>query len=517
MKWGLHMSEFNLIDEPWIRVAKGTEICTVGLHELFKNAHEYDGLAGELPTQDFAVLRLLLAIMYGSLYKDIQNEEEAIYLWERLYKAGRFDMNMIGSYLEQYRERFYLFDDKYPFYQVPEIKGTTFYARKLNGEVSESGTNPEPQKERIFSTISGKQKGILEYGEAVRWLINLMAYDDNAVKLIGIAWLGQIGGVYATGRNLFETLLLNFTVLDSDGRPWNIGKAAWEIEINNKKVNQIAQPQDPVTLFTLQSRRILLLRDNNKIVKYTSYGGDYFSSENMKTEMMTAWKYDSAKDPAKKLVPLLHKQGKQMWQSLDNFLIESDQNHCPGIVYHVKMMIKLGFIDTNYITFHAVGVFYDKYKMSLDSIYSDKVVFDPKLITDLGFDWLERISNELKSTDTLVYNYGKLAGECYLSNGGDEGQGRSAVNKITESARTDAYALLDIPFREWLASVSVDDDIDEKSLEWQNTSKRIILKAGRDLVGRYNLQLCKTRGGTTVNIYKAFNDFERRIKYKGER
>jgi CRISPR system Cascade subunit CasA len=216
---------------------------------------------------------------------------------------------------------------------------------------------------------------------------------------------------------------------------------------------------------------------------------------------------------------LLHNQGKQMWQSLDNFLIESDQNHCPGIVSHLKMMQQLGIIGMNYITFHTVGVFYDKYKMSLDSIYSDRIVFDPKLLSDIGVDWLERISTELKTTDTLVYYYKKLASECYLSNGGDEGQGRSAVNKISDAAAADAYALLDIPFREWLSSVSVEDDIDEKSLIWQNTSKCIILKAGRDLIGKYNLQLCKARGGTegnrTVNIYKSFNDFERHIKYKG--
>ena len=32
--------------------------------ELFENAHLYEGLAGEMKTQDFSVLRILLAVMH---------------------------------------------------------------------------------------------------------------------------------------------------------------------------------------------------------------------------------------------------------------------------------------------------------------------------------------------------------------------------------------------------------------------------------------------------------------------
>lgn len=61
------MSDYNLIDEPWISVVvdyKGTTKL-VGLKEFFEHAHEYIALAGDMPTQDFAVMRFVSNFAYG--------------------------------------------------------------------------------------------------------------------------------------------------------------------------------------------------------------------------------------------------------------------------------------------------------------------------------------------------------------------------------------------------------------------------------------------------------------------
>lgn len=57
--------EFNLLDEPWIIVLNfdgSTE--KVSLIDALARAAEFSGLAGELPTQDAAILRLLLAVLH---------------------------------------------------------------------------------------------------------------------------------------------------------------------------------------------------------------------------------------------------------------------------------------------------------------------------------------------------------------------------------------------------------------------------------------------------------------------
>ena len=56
--------EFNLLEEPWIRVlCPDCTIQEVSLTRALLHAQEYTDLAGELPTQDVAVLRLLLAVL----------------------------------------------------------------------------------------------------------------------------------------------------------------------------------------------------------------------------------------------------------------------------------------------------------------------------------------------------------------------------------------------------------------------------------------------------------------------
>ena len=56
--------EFNLLQERWVRVR--TQDCTVqevSLTDALLHAHAYVDLAGEMPTQDAAMLRLQLALL----------------------------------------------------------------------------------------------------------------------------------------------------------------------------------------------------------------------------------------------------------------------------------------------------------------------------------------------------------------------------------------------------------------------------------------------------------------------
>lgn len=117
--------EFNLLDEPWIRVM--TDDCSVkdvSLTDALLHAHEYVELAGELPTQDMAILRLLLAVLYtvfsqfdetGQPYP-LEEPDDAYDRWENLWRLKKFPEQPICEYLNQYRERFYLFHPERPFW-----------------------------------------------------------------------------------------------------------------------------------------------------------------------------------------------------------------------------------------------------------------------------------------------------------------------------------------------------------------------------------------------------------------
>ena len=52
--------EFNLLTEPWVRVRlPDNTVQEVSLTDALVHAQEYMDLAGEMPTQDAAMLRLL--------------------------------------------------------------------------------------------------------------------------------------------------------------------------------------------------------------------------------------------------------------------------------------------------------------------------------------------------------------------------------------------------------------------------------------------------------------------------
>ena len=69
--------EFNLLDEPWIRVLK--KDCSeqeVSITEALIHAHEYLDLSGDMPEQDMAVLRLLLAVLHTVFSRVDENGQQ---------------------------------------------------------------------------------------------------------------------------------------------------------------------------------------------------------------------------------------------------------------------------------------------------------------------------------------------------------------------------------------------------------------------------------------------------------
>ena len=149
--------EFNLLDEPWIRVRDDScQVHEVSLTDALLHAHQYTSLSGELPTQDIVILRLMLAVLHTVFSRvdadgnaaELEDEEEAVERWTDLWELGQLPEEPIREYLEKWHERFWLFHPERPFGQVAGLAyGTQYGASKLNGEISESGN-----KVRLFSS-----------------------------------------------------------------------------------------------------------------------------------------------------------------------------------------------------------------------------------------------------------------------------------------------------------------------------------------------------------------------------
>ena len=247
------MGRYNLLDEKWITVLRkdSGETENVSLLNLFENAGEYRALAGEMEVQNFAILRVLLAVLTtvftrvdatGEAYEWIELDdsdklivEEAVdeayvddYIedlndtWKSIWENHCFPPT-VCQYLKAWHDRFYLLDDKYPFFQVtkkdlvdrlPKGKnGTQFAGKQLNRMISESNN-----KEAIFAPVAGQGKSHMTEAELARWLITMQGYIGTADKAKfpkeskekdSKGWLYDIGGIYMAGEDLFETLWMN--------------------------------------------------------------------------------------------------------------------------------------------------------------------------------------------------------------------------------------------------------------------------------------------------------------------
>lgn len=508
----MEQMEFNLLDEPWIRVM--TEDCTVverSLMQVLLNSHQYQRLAGELPTQDVALLRLLLAILQTVFYRvdpegeddPIEDRAAAIRRWQALWNAGRFPVQPIRTYLETWKDRFWLFHPEHPFYQVPAAAvGTKFKASKLNGELSESA-----HKMRLFPLRDGEEKETLSYAEAARWLVTLIGFDDSASTKketgTGTGWLGDRVNVYAIGENLFETLMLNLVFLKDGKYVWAENIPAWEQPtMTTAKKREIPLPDNQAELLTLQSRRLILSREENRVTGFSSTGGDFFGKEgrvNAFSEQMTLWRAGKTpKNAVPQFVPASVDPWRQMWRDFEVILGRREDTHIPGGVAWLTELRRKNVIPRKYVHIASVGVTYDSKKGSIADIISDHLDFQMSLLDAAGELWIVLVGGEIYLIDKVARALGALAEGLYLAQGGQlDGAGKKARQSQRDEGMRLLYAAVDLPFREWLAHIGAQhgDDENTRAQEqqcWRSIVFRIADNLGREMVrmpGRLHLQV----------------------------
>ena len=150
----------------------------------------------------------------------------------------------------------------------------------------------------------------------------------------GAGWLGKVGLILAQGNTLFETLMLNLVLLKDGEQPWQPPLPCWELsEARSAERTEIPQPDDLAALLTLQSRRLLLHREDEKVIGYTLLGGDFFARENAFCEQMTVWwAVPAAKNRPVVYLPKRHDPAKQFWREFPSVFLQESDGRCPGVV-----------------------------------------------------------------------------------------------------------------------------------------------------------------------------------------
>lgn len=517
--------EFNLLDEKWILVRKSD--CTVdelSLTDALLKSHEYVELAGELPTQNVSILRLMLAVLHTvfSRYSPqgepspLYDSDDAADRWKELWNAGRLPEKPIRDYLASVHDRFWLFHPERPFYQTEAAKiGTEYTASKLNGAVSESGN-----KIRLFCGCTGVQKSELSYSEAARWLLYVNNYDDTSSKpkgknlpSPGAGWLGKLGLITIRGNNLFETLVYNLILLNHKrnfSEVWGPECPAWEPDVpNTAERAEIPMPDNLSELYTLQSRRLWLNRDDNeKVIGYNLLGGDFFEKMDAFIEPMTVWSKVKGNERAgEKFQPRRHDSSVQMWREFSYAFETAEGSHIPGVVLWTKYIKQMLPESRKLISFSIASVQYGDKDFFVNDVFSDSLTFHTDLITEIGEHWRAKITEEIEKCKKSAAALRDLAKDIELAAGSSE----DTVLKraVVERAREQYYYEIDLPFRNWLERIDPNWEIvseqEEQALrEWHETAKRIALRIGQELV---------ESAGTAAIVGRAVKDKNDKERY----
>ena len=543
-------TEFNLLDEKWILVRKSD--CTtdeLSLTDALLRSHEYTALSGELPTQDVSILRLLLAVLHTVFsrytpegeYKPVSSANEAMSRWKTLWYGGKFPEKPIREYLESQHEKFWLFHPERPFYQTKAAeKGTEYMASKMNGVLSESSN-----KVRLFSSCAGKSKDTLTYSEAARWLLYVNSYDDTSAKAsqeskskenklpsLQAGWLGKLGLITVRGNSLFETLMFNFIVVEPSNREiWADEKPTWELEKPREKERcEIASPDNLAELYTLQSRRTFLERNDTGVTGYYLMGGDFFDENNASIEQMTLWERKDSKLSAPIFGPKRHDYNIKIWREFSTIFallekIQEEKNQeekrLPGIVWWVRTLRNNKIIDRKRcINFGIASVEYEQTQKScVEDIFWDSISFHTDLLMDVGKRWQKNISKEVGKCENIALALDELADNIEIASGysSENSKKSTAVSNVQEQY----YYEIDVPFREWL--LSIDPEWESGSHEehecihkWHETSRNIARKLGKELVNSAEASAIvgrfkdKENGGKKreyISAARAFTDF----------
>ena len=540
------MGRFNLLDEPWISVLvdKNGEKTDVSMLEFFKNADHYHSLAGEMETQNFAVMRFLLSVVqtvfsrfdyHGDVLPGIILDEKwrqtepldeddrddfelaAEESWEQLFLSGQFP-DIVCNYLEKWRDHFFLFDEEYPIYQVNQremdeimskipkkSKPTTIYGKNLNRTISES-ENKTALFAPVVSTKRGNRsrKDVLTEAELVRWLLMFQGYSGLADKVSlttpdqrpSKGWLFDVGGIFLFGNNAFETLVMNF-IPDSpvDDRIFSgrVQKPCWETSGEDviKRLCMGNSIDNLAELYTNWSRAILINPNTNvsepieiNVVKLPE-----IEHTEKSIEPMTLWKWNENGVNKNCFTPKKHLAEQSLWRNFGIITMKTSadgtkKQHQPGILAQYKRLAES--TGSRWTNLTGISMKDDGNATSwlpVDEI-TDSFRINDLVITDNGSEgWVIRINDAVETTKEVV----SIIFRDYL-------RGICEIRKLRLTDPVDPYAegfiaeeigktymAIDMHFKEWLSSIEPNASKEKKIKEWYSQLRKIVLARGEEL------------------------------------
>ena len=320
------MSEFNLIDEPWIpvRYLDGRRR-DLGICGTLMQSDNIAAIEDQSPLVVAAVHRLLLAVLYRALEGPTDIDKA-----RALFQDG-IPIDKVVGYLKTWHSRFWLFDDEAPFWQVSdyspkEWRAWTVLAAEHNADTAKV----------LFDHVNIESVGSVSSAAAARWLtaVQTFAVSTGKSELAHTkdAPSSRAIMVIPLGVNLQDTLILalvsqNRAVMSGDHAVWERPPES----LATLKSGPERLADGVADLYTWRSRTVRLLPGHGGVVK-VAFASGVSNLSGALSDPMTPYKMD---DKLGRLAIRLRDHG--LWREFDS-LLPDGADLAPAVMGHSSFL-----------------------------------------------------------------------------------------------------------------------------------------------------------------------------------
>lgn len=262
------MRRYNLIDEKWIPVRfPDGRLDELGIRETLLRSKEIAVIEDPSPFVVASLYRFLLAILYRTLEgpTDIDKAKD-------LFKNG-LPADRITAYLEKWRDRFWLFDEQFPFFQIP-----TFEPKELKAWTVLAAEHNADNAKVLFDHVDVTAPGVISEAMASRWILATQTFSVSSGKS-ELAHTGSAPSaisemVIPLGASLQDTLLFSLVPQNRDIVPSDI--PVWERypeSVEDLKSGLMRPASGLADLYTWRTRSIRLIPDESGVSRLALASG----------------------------------------------------------------------------------------------------------------------------------------------------------------------------------------------------------------------------------------------------
>ena len=323
------MSRFNLIDEKWIpvRFPDGTR-CELGIRDTLLQSWAIEAIEDPSPLVVAGLHRFLVAVLYRAVEgpTDIDQAKD-------FFKAG-LPGEKITAYLETWRDRFWLFHEKYPFGQIPAFTPKVWRA----WTVLAAEHNADNAKV-LFDHVDVETPGDISEATATRWILAAQTFSVSCGKSelshTGTAPSATAALVLPLGRNLQDTLL--FCLVPQNREVHFADLPMWERSPESVEVLKTGIERTPSGFgdrYTWRARSIYLESNGSARIGKLAFASGVGNSSVEQIDPMVGYRIDDKKGR----LPIQFRD-RGLWRDFDS-LLPDDSDLAPRVVEHAAMLTR---------------------------------------------------------------------------------------------------------------------------------------------------------------------------------